>query len=116
MPFEPIRDVPDRGDDRVGTYRTGFDHVGAELAGAAEEDSIRTLADEFDAVEIADDGVHRQRQHALALKEARRRGGDRLQLLVLEREAELPELLAELRPGAGRGVRHEPQPVAGPTE
>ena len=86
------------------------------LVGAAEEHRVGPLADELDPVEIADDGVHRQRQHALPLKQARGGGGDRLQLVVLEREAELPQLLAELRPGAGRGVRHEPQPVAVPTE
>ena len=37
MPFEPIRDVPDRGDDRVGTDRPGLDRIRAELAGADED-------------------------------------------------------------------------------
>ena len=58
------------------------------------------------------DRAHHEREHALARELSRRRPRRRLELVVVELEAERPQLLGERRARPGRVVRHEPERVA----
>jgi hypothetical protein len=81
------------------------------LVGAAEQDGVGALADELHSLEIADDRVHRQREHTLAVEDTRGRGGRRLQLVVVELEAGRAQVAGELGARARGRVRHETEPV-----
>ena len=67
------------------------------LVGAADQHRVGVHPDQLQALEVVEDARHRHREHALALEHARRDAAGRLQLVVLEREAERAQLLAELR-------------------
>ena len=58
----------------------------------------------------------RQREHPLARERPRGGDGGRLQLVVVELDAEPAQLLRERRARVGRVVRHEPQPVPLPAQ
>ena len=67
------------------------------LVGAADEHGVGVHPDQLEPLEVVDDARHRQREHALAGEHPRRDAAGRLELVVLDREAHLAELLAELR-------------------
>ena len=69
--------------------------VQAVEIGAAEQHGVRPLADELDPVEVLDDRVHRQREHALPAKRRGRRARRRLQLLVVELDPVGADLVGE---------------------
>ena len=83
------------------------------LVGAADQHRVGVHADQLAALEVVEDARHRQREHALALEHARGDAAGRLQLVVVDREAERAQLLAELRARHRRRVRDEADPVAG---
>ena len=70
------------------------------LVGPAEQDGVDVHADELQALEVVEDAGHRQREHALALEDARRDDAGRLELLVLDLDPHLAQLL-------GRSARAE---------
>ncbi len=77
------------------------------LVGASDQHGVGLLAHELDALELGPDRGHRQREHALAREGARRSAWSRLELLVVELDAERAQVLGEVGPGARRVVRDE---------
>ena len=93
-------------------------HVGEDevrlrrVVRAAEQHRLGALADELDPIEVADERVHRQRQHPLA---AERVTAESAAVCTSESSTSIPsraEGLGELGARPGRGVRHETEPVA----
>ena len=70
-----------------------------------------TFADQFDALEVADERVHRQREDAPAPKGGNGRARGRLNLIVLDLDPLGSESLAELCARPGRRVRDEAKAV-----
>ena len=98
----------------AGEVHVAEDLVGLDrLVAAADEDGVSALPDQLDALEIRDDGRHHERQHPLSLQLARGGPRGRLELLLVELEAELAGAPARaICPRPGRVVRDEAQAVA----
>src|SRR5207237_7327124 len=68
-------------------------------------------AHELKVVEVPDQRMHGQRQDPLAAQRARGGGGSGLDLVVVQLDSLRAQLGTELRARAGRGIRHEAEPV-----
>ena len=99
--------------ERAREIHVGEDEVRLRrVVGAADQHGLGALADELEAVEVADERMHRQREHALALQRTygRIRGG--LHLGILDLDPVGAQGLGKLRTRPRGRVRHEPEPVA----
>ena len=83
--------------ERAGEVHVAEDAVRlVGLVGASEQDRVRLLADELDAFELRPDRGHRQREHALPGERARRGARRRLELLVVELDAERAQVVGQV--------------------
>ena len=100
--------------ERAGEVHVAEDLVRLQgLVAAADEDGVRALADELEALEVGHDSGHDEREDPLARELPRGGAGGRLQLVVDEVEAKRAQLVCELGAGPRRVVRHEAKGVTG---